>query len=195
MDTKTRNDIKIEYGISECALKRLGKQLVQQAGRNPSDAKLKQVSQSMHIPKAGPQRYLSNVENAIWQVRNAQRGDTGEGLSREMMRQDAKRMVHYIGQAEQDPGKRQRLLGATCSKDWLKNSTKHAKPFLPGGSFVKPSGISHKRAAAAAPELNEAMFNMIEETYKQLYEKGILKTPQPLPEQVGKHVCMVLQSV
>jgi hypothetical protein len=185
VDTKTRNDIKIEYGISVSALQRLGRQLLQQAGRDPSDTKLKQVSQSMHIPKPGQQRYLSEVENAIWHSRTAQRGDTGEGLSRAMMRQDAKNMVQHIGQAEQHPFKRQRLLGASCSKHWLKLSEKHAKPFLPECSFKKPSGISHKRAAAAAPELNEAMFDMIEETYKDLHAKGILRNPQPDPEQVS----------
>ena len=55
---------------------------------------------------------------------------------------------------------------------------------VPSGQFRLPSAVSHKRAAAAAPELNDAMFTKVGDAYEYLHNEGILKIKEPLPEQV-----------
>jgi hypothetical protein len=50
--------------------------------------------------------------------------------------------------------------------------------------FKKTSAISHKRAAAACPDLHATMKTKIDEMYASHYASGILKTPRPLPTQV-----------
>ena len=185
---KTKRDIENEYGINASALKRLGNQLETAARREPTDSKLKETADSMHIKVPGRQCYLTNTENAIWHAKTKQRGDMAEGLSRHGMTMDARQLVRAIGEgtveAGGDPRVCERLLKAKCGKTWLANGRKRAAPLVPEAGFVSASSISHKRAAAAAPEKNEAMFDNIEAMYKELFDAGILLTPEPIPEQV-----------
>lgn len=102
---------------------------------------------------------------------------------------DARRLVHAIGEgtvkAGGDPRVCERLLDALCSKSWLARSKKRAAPLLPKTGYRGVSGLSQKRAAAAAPERNEIMFDNIAAMYKELVDEGIMTRPEPLPEHVG----------
>jgi hypothetical protein len=49
---------------------------------------------------------------------------------------------------------------------------------------IKASNLSQARAGAAAPWLNNAMFDKIETMYADLYAKDILKTKEPLANQI-----------
>ena len=186
--SKTKRDIEAEYGISKSTLKRLGQQLRAEAGRNPSDEKLKETAYSMRIKTSGPQPYVSKEENAIFHTIAKERGDCGEGSSRLAMRTDARLLVQAIGEgaveAGLDPKKCERLMEAKCGAQWLTDSMKRAADLAPKADFRKASTVSHKRAAATALERNEIMFDKIEEMYAELFEAGILKTPHPKPEQV-----------
>ena len=106
-------------------------------------------------------------------------------MSRKGMCADAAGLVHAIGQASEvagaDPGHSEWLKSAKCGSSWLQRSSKNAKVMVPTGGFAKASGVSYKRAAAAAPELNDVMFDKIQDAYDYLYENGILKTKEPLP--------------
>lgn len=184
VDNKSHREIQETYGIGKTVLKRLRQQLEHLAGPKPTDKKLWACAEAMEIRHSGAQPYLNDVENALHWVKHAQRGDMGEGSSRQLLRADAKRMLHHIGEAEQDPAKRTRLLNAECSKGWAKDAQARAAPYHSGQKMRKPSGMSLKRAAAASPTLNNCMFDKIEDAYAHLRKEGILKTDEPEPEQV-----------
>ena len=52
---KTKKEIENEYGISASALKRLGRIVLDKAGEEPSDDKLKEVSLALEINRPGVQ--------------------------------------------------------------------------------------------------------------------------------------------
>eukprot|EP00240_Pyramimonas_obovata_P016417 CAMPEP_0118920990 /NCGR_PEP_ID=MMETSP1169-20130426/402_1 /TAXON_ID=36882 /ORGANISM="Pyramimonas obovata, Strain CCMP722" /LENGTH=265 /DNA_ID=CAMNT_0006861635 /DNA_START=134 /DNA_END=928 /DNA_ORIENTATION=+ len=164
-NTKSVKTIEKEYGISKSALLRLCKRLEKDAGRKPSDAKLKETAESLVIKRPGRQPYLLDTENALLFERNAQRGDVAEGLTRQGMCADAARMVQAIGAAAEKAGAApahvERLKNAKCGSSWLQRNKKKALAMVPHGNFVKASAVSYKRAAAASPELNDAIFDHI----------------------------------
>jgi hypothetical protein len=64
-ERKTKRQIEDEYGISERALQRTRTLLFEAVGRRRDDKSLKAAAETLHIPRAGAQPYLTETENAL----------------------------------------------------------------------------------------------------------------------------------
>ena len=151
-ERKTKRQIEDEYGISERALQRTRTLLFEAVGRRRDDKSLKAAAETLHIPRAGAQPYLTETENALLISKIGQRAALADGQSRRAMMSEGQQMVHAIGAAEQNPHVQARLQGAVCTRTWLAAAEARAGEVLQNKTgFRKPQAISHKRCAASAP--------------------------------------------
>ena len=84
-DRKTKRQIEDGYGNSERALQRTRTLLFEAVGRRRDDKSLKAAAETLHIPRAGAQPYLTETENALLLSKIVQRSALADGQSRRAM--------------------------------------------------------------------------------------------------------------
>lgn len=92
----------------------------------------------------------------------------GMGVTRIALRAHCMGLLKAIGDAENDPVTKSRLLNAKVSKTWLEKQIKKYREDV-GLSLIdrKTSKLSHNRAAANANYLNAELFGRIKEFFKK----------------------------
>jgi hypothetical protein len=141
---------------------------------------------ALQFTAPGAKPLLLPQESALLMAKAASGAQVGVGSSRKALSASARRVAHALAASlpRGSPGAL-RLQSAKFGPKWQRGTLKRLhKDGLVSLKEVKPANLSQKRAAAGASGLTDAMFDKFIAHDKELYDKHILKTPHPRPDQV-----------
>ena len=151
------------HSVGNSTLDRLAKEMAKLKAANPT-ASIIEMANSLDIRRAGHQPLLTDATAALVYGKAHGAAEVGQGQNNTQLRATFQAVVVGLAEAEEDPKRKAVLNGATVTKKGLKGLATQAQRWglEDAGHQQKASGMSHRRVAAGAEGLNNAMFDSIE---------------------------------
>ena len=175
-------------GVSVDTIEKYRRQLINADKWHITDTELQQVLSKLEFPRAGASTYLTEDEMKLALVAAAGNKLIGDPQPMGALRANISDALQELAHSETDPARKRRLELATCGKKYLrKHLARHGSEFNILQRSVKSAKLSQGRAAANEPELNEKMFDKIQDMYDQARKRAgpyRLTTKEPHASQI-----------